>query len=115
VSDDNNIEIGAAEAQRRFEAGEVRIVDVREDGEWEHSRIPGDVTHIPLGELTQRAGEIGGERPIVFQCRSGVRSLMAAQAFRATGREAYSLEGGLVAWDAQGLPVEPAGAGVAEH
>jgi rhodanese-related sulfurtransferase len=111
---DDNIEIGAAEAQRRFEAGEVQIVDVREDAEWDHSRIPGDVQHIPLGELTQRSGELG-ERPIVFQCRSGVRSLMAAQAFRAAGRESYSLEGGLVAWDAEGLPIEPAGAGVAEH
>jgi rhodanese-related sulfurtransferase len=114
VSNDDNIEIGAADAKRRFDGGEVQIVDVREDGEWAHSRIPGDVRHIPLGELTQRAGEVG-ELPIVFQCRSGVRSLMAAQAFRAAGREAYSLEGGLVAWDAEGLPVEPEGAGVAEH
>jgi rhodanese-related sulfurtransferase len=115
VSNDDNIEIGAAEAQRRFDGGEVQIVDVREDAEWDHSHIPGDVTHIPLGELTQRAGELGGDKPIVFQCRSGVRSLMAAQAFRAAGREAYSLEGGLVAWDAEGLPVEPEGAGVAAH
>jgi rhodanese-related sulfurtransferase len=111
---DDNIEIGAADAQRRFEGGEVQIVDVREDAEWAQSRIPGDVRHIPLGELTQRAGELG-DQPIVFQCRSGVRSLMAAQAFRAAGREAYSLEGGLIAWDEQGLPLEPAGAGVADH
>ena len=115
MSNDDNIEIGAAEAQRRFEGGEVQIVDVREDSEWAQSRIPGDVRHIPIGELTQRAGEIDGDRPIVFQCRSGVRSLMAAQAFRAAGRKAYSLEGGLVAWDADGLPLDPAGAGVAEH
>lgn len=111
---DDNIEIGAAEAQRRFEAGEVQIVDVREDSEWAQSRIPGDVKHIPLGELTQRAAEVG-DQPVVFQCRSGVRSLMAAQAFRAAGREAYSLEGGLIAWDGEGLPLEPAGAGVADH
>jgi rhodanese-related sulfurtransferase len=112
---DDNIEIGAAEAQRRFTDGEVLIVDVREDAEWDHSRIPGDVQHIPLGELTQRAGEIGGDKPVVFQCRLGSRSLMAAQAFRAAGRKAYSLEGGLVAWDDEGLPLEPAGAGVADH
>jgi rhodanese-related sulfurtransferase len=111
---DDNIEIGAADAQRRFEAGEVQIVDVREDSEWAQSRIPGDVKHVPLGQLTQRAAELG-EQPIVFQCRSGVRSLMAAQAFRAAGREAYSLEGGLIAWDDEGLPLEPAGAGVADH
>lgn len=115
MSNDDNIEIGAADAQRRFADGEVQLVDVREDSEWDHSRIPGDVKHIPLGELTQRAGEIGGNQPVVFQCRSGVRSLMAAQAFRAAGHEAYSLEGGLLAWDEAGLPVEPAGAGVATH
>jgi rhodanese-related sulfurtransferase len=89
---------------------------VREPAEWDVSHIPGDdVRHIPIGELQSRAGEIAADRPVVFQCRSGGRSLMAAQAFRASGFEAYSLAGGLIDWNEQGLPVEPADAPVAEH
>lgn len=112
---ENDIEISPAEAQRRFDAGEVQLVDVREPDEWETSRIPGDVQHIPIGELQSRAAEIATDKPVVFQCHSGGRSFMAAQAFRASGFEAYSLAGGLVDWSAQGLPVEPEGAPVAEH
>jgi rhodanese-related sulfurtransferase len=111
----NDIEISPADAQAKFDAGEVQLVDVREGAEWDVSHIPGDVQHIPIGELQSRAGEIGRDRPVVFQCRSGGRSLMAAQAFRAAGFEAYSLAGGLIDWQAEGRPVEPDGAPVAEH
>ncbi len=40
---------------------------------------------------------------------------MVAQAFRAIGREAYNLDGGMVAWVEAGLPIEPADAPVAAH
>ncbi|HET6506565.1 MAG TPA: rhodanese-like domain-containing protein [Baekduia sp.] len=115
ADNENDIEISPADARAKFEAGEVQLVDVREQSEWDVSRIPGDVKHIPLGELQARAGEIPTDKPVVFQCRSGGRSSMAAQAFRAAGIEAYNLTGGLLDWNAQGLPVEPAGAPVAEH
>ena len=112
----NDIEISVEEAQRRLDAGEVQLVDVREPEEWDVSRIPGEgVRHIPLGELQGRAGEIEPGKPVVFQCRVGGRSLMAAQAFRASGFEAYSMAGGLLEWHEKGLPVEPADAGVADH
>jgi rhodanese-related sulfurtransferase len=112
---ENEIEISPADAQAKFDAGEVQLVDVREQSEWDVSHIPGDVKHIPIGELQARAGEIATDKPVVFQCRSGGRSFMAAQAFRAAGIEAYNLTGGLIDWNEQGLPVEPSGAPVADH
>jgi rhodanese-related sulfurtransferase len=112
---ENEIEVTPAEAKRRFDDGEVQLVDVREQSEWDASHIPGDVKHIPIGELQSRASEIEQGKPVIFQCRVGGRSLMAAQAFRAAGFEAYSLAGGLIDWSEQGLPVEPEGAPVADH
>ena len=109
---DNEIEITPEDARRRLDAGDVQVVDVREDYEWDAGRIPGDVRHIPLTALTSQAPTIDKDKPVVFQCRMGSRSLMAAQAFRASGYEAYSLAGGLVAWDAAGLPLEGS---VADH
>jgi rhodanese-related sulfurtransferase len=52
---------------------------------------------------------------VVFQCRAGSRSLMAAQALRASGFEAYSLAGGLLAWTDAGLPLDPPDGTVADH
>ena len=83
----------------------ARIVDVREASELaEDGAIPGAV-HIPLAELSERASELAGE-PVVFVCRSGQRSAMAADALRASGFEAYSIDGGILAWKAAGLPVD---------
>jgi rhodanese-related sulfurtransferase len=113
---DNDIELTPDETRRRFEAGEVQLIDVREPAETGVSRIPGDdVRLIPLAELTAQAPSIDKDKPVVFSCRSGGRSLMAAQAFRASGYEAYSMAGGLLEWSEAGLPVEPPGAPVAEH
>jgi len=60
-----------------------------------------------LGELTAQADTISRDEPVVFYCRTGSRSAMATEAFRRAGYEAYNLSGGLVAWQGQGLPLEP--------
>ena len=93
---------------------DVQIVDVREPYEHEAGRIA-KARHIELERLAAQAETIDRERPVVFQCRMGARSAMAAQAFRAAGYEAYNLSGGLSAWVDAGLPIVPAGGYVADH
>jgi rhodanese-related sulfurtransferase len=92
--------------------GGAQLVDVREPYEHEAGRIAGDV-HIELNRLAEEAGTLDGGRPIVFYCRSGSRSALAAQAFAASGFTTYNLAGGLEAWVASGLPIEPEGGRVA--
>src|SRR5215210_9026447 len=91
----------------------AQVVDVREPDEREAGRIPDDSAHIELDRLTAEADSIDRERPVVFYCRSGSRSALAAQAFAAAGYDAHNLDGGLKAWVAEGLPIEPAGGRVA--
>jgi rhodanese-related sulfurtransferase len=91
----------------------AQLVDVRETYERDAGRIPDDSAHIELDRLTDEAGSIDRERPVVFYCRTGQRSAMAAQAFAAAGWDAHNLDGGLKAWVADGLPIEPAGGHVA--
>jgi rhodanese-related sulfurtransferase len=93
---------------------DAQLVDVRTPAEYEASRIEG-ARHITLDELETSAGQLDKQRPLVFYCRTGERSAMAADAFRASGWDAYSVGGGLVAWAEQGLPLEPEGAEVAQH
>jgi rhodanese-related sulfurtransferase len=100
-----------AELQRE---GSIQLVDVRERYEWEAGRIPG-ARFVTLSELTEQAETIDRESPVVFYCRVGGRSAMAADAFRRAGYDAYNLTGGLVEWEAQGLPLEPDDGHVADH
>ncbi|HEY2631411.1 MAG TPA: rhodanese-like domain-containing protein [Solirubrobacteraceae bacterium] len=96
------------------EDSQLQVVDVREVYEREAGHIA-NTRHIPLVELSARAGEIERERPVVFYCRVGARSDMAAQAFRAAGYRALSMAGGLVRWDSEQLPLAPEGGVVADH
>jgi hydroxyacylglutathione hydrolase/adenylyltransferase/sulfurtransferase len=101
-------------ADWRARESDLQLVDVREPYEREAGRLA-DSRHIPLVELTAQAATIAQERPVVFYCRVGSRSEMAAQAFRAAGFQAYSLRGGLRRWTDEGLPLEPEDGYVAEH
>ena len=98
-------------AQRLREDG-VQLIDVRSPEEHDAGRIAGD-RHIELVELTQAAETIDRGQTVVFYCRSGSRSAMAAEAFRGAGYEAYNMTGGLREWQAAGLPLEPEGGRVA--
>jgi rhodanese-related sulfurtransferase len=93
---------------------DAQLIDVREDYEWDAGRI-GGARHIALGEVASQASTIDQDRPVVFYCRVGSRSAMAADAFRRAGYEAYSLDGGLEAWAGEGRPLEPDGGAVAGH
>jgi rhodanese-related sulfurtransferase len=92
----------------------LQVVDVREGYEREAGHIDG-TRHVELNLLTSQASTVERERPVVFYCRVGSRSLMAAQAFRAAGFDAYSMSGGLVRWADEGRPLSPAGGHVANH
>lgn len=90
----------------------AQLVDVRETDEHAAGRIEGS-THIELDRLPSEAAAIDRERPVVFYCRSGSRSALATQAFRAAGYDAYNLTGGLLAWTERGLPLDPPDGSVA--
>jgi rhodanese-related sulfurtransferase len=85
---------------------EIQLIDVREPYEWAAGRIAG-ARHLELARLSEQAETIDRDRPIVFYCRSGSRSGMAADAFAAAGYDAHNMAGGLQAWEAAGLPLEP--------
>ncbi len=96
------------------EDGALQLVDVREDDEREAGHIA-DSRHIELARLSGQASTIDASRPVVFYCRVGGRSTMAAQAFRASGYDAYSMQGGLLRWVDEDRPISPEDGRVADH
>jgi rhodanese-related sulfurtransferase len=93
---------------------DLQLIDVRERYERDAGHIAGS-RHIELTRLASEAPTLDAGRPIVFYCRVGSRSTMAAQALRASGVEAYSMDGGLVRWEVERRPLAPDGGYVADH
>jgi rhodanese-related sulfurtransferase len=110
----DDVDVQPEQVREQHDAGKVQLIDVREPYEWEAGRISG-ARHIELERLASKADTIERDRPVVFYCRLGARSGMAANAFRRAGYDAYSMDGGITAWDEHGLPLEPQGGEVADH
>ena len=83
-----------------------QVIDVRQGYERDAGHIA-ETRHVELTQLPAAADSVERERPVVFYCRVGSRSLMAAQAFRASGFDAYSMRGGLARWAGEGRPLTP--------
>lgn len=86
---------------------DIQLIDVRQPEEHDAGRIGGDRL-VVLSDLAGEVDSIDRERPVVFYCRSGSRSAMATEAFRGAGFDAHNMVGGLLEWNAAGLPLEPA-------
>jgi rhodanese-related sulfurtransferase len=105
-------EMSPKQAEELLREGVAQLVDVREPYEHEAGRIAGS-RHIELEQLPGEAASLDREQPLLFYCRSGSRSALAADAFAAAGFDARNLDGGLKAWVEAGLPIEPDGGRVA--
>jgi rhodanese-related sulfurtransferase len=91
-----------------------QVIDVREEYEYEAGHVPGS-RHVDVNDLNDVADSLDQSRPVVFYCRSGDRSTMPAQAFRASGWDAYAIEGGLTAWVESGRALDPENGDVAHR
>jgi len=94
------------EARRMMEKPGTVLIDVREPDEWRQGHIP-QAVGISRGFLELRIEEKVPDHktPIIVQCASGTRSLLAARTLRELGYEnIYNLTGGFNSWKDRGLP-----------
>ena len=84
----------------RREAGEdITLLDVREDWEVKLAPVPTETVHIPMGEISDRVGELDPKKETVVICRSGGRSAQVAQFLERQGfGKVFNLAGGILAW-----------------
>ena len=111
---DSEIELDPETVAAQLAAGSVQLIDVRESYEHEAGHIAG-ARPIEIERLGWNAPTIDRDLPVVFCCRLGIRAKIATHAFRRVGYEAYNLNGGVSAWVALGLPLEPHDGTVADH
>ena len=86
--------------------GQVTVVDIRTNSLYEMGVVANSIT-IPLAQLTTRHAEIPKDKQVVVVDHSGKQVLAASRYLKSIGFENVSrLQGGLMAWVNQGLPLE---------
>lgn len=96
------LEVDVATTVAALDDPNVQIVDCREQNEWNAAHVEG-MTLMPLDTIGRWVAELDRERPLIVVCRSGRRSLIAAQQLSAAGfADVKSMHGGLIAWAEQG-------------
>ena len=84
--------------RRRSAPRSFTLLDVREPFEHDICHFP-EAVLIPLGELSDRLGELDHTAEILIHCKAGGRSLEAVKLMRAAGFErASNIAGGINAW-----------------
>jgi rhodanese-related sulfurtransferase len=95
--------------KEKLEKGEqFHLVDVREESEWNHGRLPGAI-HLGKGiierDIENRIPDTSSE--IILYCGGGFRSALAADSLQKMGyNNVLSMDGGFTAWKEAGLPLE---------
>jgi rhodanese-related sulfurtransferase len=100
-------EVGVDEALARQAAG-ARLIDVREDSEWELGHAAG-AEHIGRGVIERDVERLvpASDTELLLYCGGGYRSLLASDALRRMGyTNVTSVVGGWRAWQEAGAPIE---------
>jgi len=101
-------EIQPTEAAAEMDEGDVALIDVREQHEFEERHIEGAI-HVPRGYLESRIEQFVPDRSkrVVLYCASGIRSVLAAKTLTEDlgYEDVASMEGGITLWRDRGLPV----------
>jgi rhodanese-related sulfurtransferase len=99
--------VSALQATQLINQNKAVIVDVREPEEFKTGSLRG-ARNIPLKDLPNRIGELDKfkSKTAIVVCQRGVTAGKAAAMLKKAGFEqAAALDGGIAAWQSQGLPL----------
>jgi rhodanese-related sulfurtransferase len=112
-------EIAAAEAQRRAQAGELVLIDIRRPEEWRETGVAQGAVRIDMRRADFADAvlqQLGGNRaaPFAIICRTGNRTTQMQRELIGLGfSQVYNVREGMAGsaagpgWLRQGLPVTP--------
>jgi len=102
-------EVSVAETQQRMrENKDVKLIDVREDNEWDAAHAAG-ATHLGKGIIERDIETTVPDKDaeLILYCGGGYRSALAADALQRMGyTNVFSMAGGWKAWNEVGGEVE---------
>ena len=101
--------VDVQQAHDLIEAGEAVLIDVRESDEFAAARVEGAIL-APLSQMPQAWLELDlpADKTVIVMCRVGGRSGRVCEAFGPEGPDGQAvvnMDGGILDWQAAGLPV----------
>ena len=100
-------EVSVAETQERLEQNTAaKLIDVREDNEWEEAHAAGAI-HLGKGIIERDIETTVPDKAaeLILYCGGGYRSALAADALQKMGyTNVYSMAGGWKAWKEENQP-----------
>lgn len=106
-SNTNITSVSASEFQKEIKTDSVQLVDVRTPQEYADGHIEGAINiNVQSDNFQQMAvKELSKDKTVLIYCRSGRRSLKAADILTGLGYKVVNLKGGVIEWEEDGLPV----------
>jgi rhodanese-related sulfurtransferase len=102
-------EVSVAQTQERMQENpDARVIDVREDNEWEAGHAAGSI-HLGKGIIERDIESTVPDKntELILYCGGGFRSALAADVLQQMGyTNVYSMAGGWKAWNEAGGKVE---------
>ena len=102
-------EVTVDETRERMQPGNgVRLIDVREDNEWEAAHAAG-AEHLGKGIIERDIEATVPDKAteVILYCGGGYRSALAADVLQQMGyTNVFSMAGGWKAWKESGAPIE---------
>ena len=95
--------VGVEEFAKIMAHKDVRLIDVRTPKEYAEGHLEGaENIDVKAADFAEHIRDIKGT--VAVYCRSGKRSLMAAEQLAKQGCTVYNLDGGILAWQKAGNP-----------
>ena len=104
---ENIVSVSAPEFDKEIKADSVQLLDVRTPQEYAEGHIDGALNINVQSEDFQKMAEkdLSKDATILVYCRSGRRSMDAAEILTKLGYKVVNLKGGIIEWKEDGLPV----------
>lgn len=101
------ISVSAPEFEKEIKADSVQLLDVRTPQEYADGHIVGAMNINVQSDDFQKIAEkeLSKDFTILVYCRSGRRSMDAAEILAGLGYTVVNLKGGIIEWQDTGMPV----------
>lgn len=107
TNNDNIVSVSAPEFEKEIKSDSFQLVDVRTPQEYAEGHIDGalniNVQSDDFKDMAQR--NLSKDSTVLVYCRSGLRSLDAAEMLTVLGYKVVNLKGGIIEWKEEGFPV----------
>lgn len=86
-------------------SGIIQLVDVRTPKEFTDGHLKGAANYNVLDStLYRNISNLNRRKAVFVYCKSGVRSMRAAEQLKAAGFKVFNMEGGITNWNSKNLP-----------